>query len=108
MVRWKSRGCPQLGQHKLGTGVASGGAVSDCPLFSGSTCSSCWRNGDNGYGYQWWSIKAGDYRYNLAWGHGGQQIVLVDDLDMMIVLLVDPLHMQWGDEPWGIEKANLN
>jgi hypothetical protein len=27
---------------------------------------------------------------------------------MVIVLLVDPLHLQWGDEPWRIEKANLN
>jgi len=63
---------------------------------------------DNGYGYQWWSIKAGDYRYNLAWGHGGQQIVLIDDLDMMIVFLADPLHLKHGDEPWKIEKANLN
>lgn len=64
--------------------------------------------GDNGYGYQWWSIKAGDYRYNLAWGHDGQQTVLVDDLDMVIVLLADPLHLQWGDELWKHEKANLN
>jgi len=63
---------------------------------------------DNGYGYQWWSIRSGNYRYNLAWGHGGQQIVLLDDLDMMIVLLADPLHLQHGDGPWGIEKSNLN
>jgi len=63
---------------------------------------------DNAYGYQWWSIKAGDYRYNLAWGHGGQQIVLLDELDILIVLLADPLHLQHGDEPWKIEKANLN
>jgi CubicO group peptidase (beta-lactamase class C family) len=64
--------------------------------------------GDNAYGYNWWSIKAGDYRYNLAWGHGGQQIALLDDLDMMIVFLADPLHLQHGDAPWRIEKANLN
>ncbi|MBG0770088.1 MAG: serine hydrolase [Anaerolineaceae bacterium] len=62
----------------------------------------------NEYGYQWWSVKAGNYRYNLAWGHGGQQVVVLDDLDMVIVLLVDPLHLQWGDEPWKIEKGNLN
>ena len=67
---------------------------------------SNWKSDE--YGYQWWSVKAGDYRYNLAWGHGGQQIALVRDLDMVIVLLVDPLHLQWGDEPWRIEKANLN
>jgi CubicO group peptidase (beta-lactamase class C family) len=65
-----------------------------------------WR--DNGYGYQWWSVRAGDYRYNLAWGHGGQQIALLGDLDMVIVVIADPLHKQHGDEPWKLEKANLN
>lgn len=64
--------------------------------------------GGNGYGYQWWSIHAGNYRYSLAWGHGGQQIALIRPLDMMIVLLADPLHLQYGDGPWKIEKANLN
>jgi CubicO group peptidase (beta-lactamase class C family) len=65
-----------------------------------------WR--DNGYGYQWWSIQAGDHRYNLAWGHGGQQIALLDEFDMVIVVTVDPLHKQHGGGPWKIEKANLN
>ena len=64
--------------------------------------------GDNAYGYLWWSIHAGNYRYNLAWGHGGQQIALIEPLDMMVVLLADPLHLQHGGGPWKIEKANLN
>ena len=63
---------------------------------------------DNEYGYQWWSIKAGNYRYHLAWGHGGQQIVIVDELDLVVVLLADALYLQHGDEPWQIEKGNLN
>jgi CubicO group peptidase (beta-lactamase class C family) len=63
---------------------------------------------DIGYGYQWWSVRAGKHHYFLAWGHGGQQIVLLDDLDMVIVATVDPLHLQHGDGPWRIEKANLN
>ena len=62
----------------------------------------------NEYGYQWWSIKAGNYRYHMAWGHGGQQIVLVDELNLVIVLLADALYAQHGDEPWKIEKGNLN
>ncbi|MFN2282438.1 MAG: serine hydrolase domain-containing protein [Anaerolineales bacterium] len=62
----------------------------------------------NEYGYQWWSIKAGSYRYHLAWGHGGQQIAIVDDLDLMVVLLADALYAQHGDDPWKIEKGNLN
>jgi CubicO group peptidase (beta-lactamase class C family) len=63
---------------------------------------------DNGYGYQWWSIQAGNYRYHMAWGHGGQQIILLDELDLMVVLLADALYGQHGDEPWKIEKGNLN
>ena len=63
---------------------------------------------DVGYGYQWWSVRAGSHRYNLAWGHGGEQIALLKDLDMVVVATVDPLHLQHGDKPWRIEKANLN
>jgi CubicO group peptidase (beta-lactamase class C family) len=63
---------------------------------------------DIGYGYQWWSARAGDYRFNLAWGHGGQQIVLVDELNMVIVVTADPLFGQHGGGPWRHEKANLN
>ena len=63
---------------------------------------------DIGYGYQWWSARAGDHRFNLAWGHGGQQIVLVDELNMVIVVTADPLFGQHGDGPWKHEKANLN
>jgi CubicO group peptidase (beta-lactamase class C family) len=65
-----------------------------------------WR--DSAYGYQWWSIRAGDHRYNLAWGHGGQQIALVEELDLVVVATADPLYGQVGDEPWRLEKANLN
>ena len=63
---------------------------------------------DNAYGYQWWSIHAGDYRYSLAWGHGGEQIALIDELNMVIVVTADPLHKKHGDEAWSLEKDNLN
>jgi CubicO group peptidase (beta-lactamase class C family) len=63
---------------------------------------------DIGYGYQWWSVRAGDHRYNLAWGHGGQQIAVLDELDMVVVVTADPLFAQHGDGPWKLERANLN
>jgi len=63
---------------------------------------------DSAYGYQWWSIRAGDHRYNLAWGHGGQQIALLDEQDLVVVATADPLYKQHGDRPWQLEKANLN
>jgi len=63
---------------------------------------------DIGYCYQWWSARAGDHRFNFAWGHGGQQITLVDDLNMVIVVTADPLWGEHGGGPWRKEKANLN
>jgi CubicO group peptidase (beta-lactamase class C family) len=62
----------------------------------------------NGYGYQWWSAREGQHDFNLALGHGGQQIVLLDEFDMVIVVTADPLHAEHGSQPWKYEKANLN
>lgn len=63
---------------------------------------------DISYGYQWWSVTAGGHQYNLAWGHGGQQIAVLDEYDMVIVVKADPLFGEHGDAPWRHEKANLN
>jgi CubicO group peptidase (beta-lactamase class C family) len=46
---------------------------------------------DLGYGYQWWSGRAGDHYFNYASGHGGNYIILIDELDMIIVTTADPL-----------------
>ena len=68
--------------------------------------------GDNfdrtAYGYQWWIIDAGPHTYYLAWGHGGQQIAVLPELDMVIVVTADPLFGDHGGSSWGLEKANLN
>ena len=63
---------------------------------------------DVGYGYQWWSVQAGDHRYNMAWGHGGQQIVLLDAQDLVVVVTADPFFREHDDESWKHERANLN
>ena len=63
---------------------------------------------DMAYRYQWWSVRAGDHQFSLAWGHGGQQVVLLHELDMVIVLKANPLWKQHGAGPWRQEKANLN
>jgi len=61
-----------------------------------------------GYGYQWWSARVGAHRFNLAWGHGGQFIILLDELEMLIVVISDPLFGEHNDAAWGHEQANLN
>jgi CubicO group peptidase (beta-lactamase class C family) len=63
---------------------------------------------DIGYGYQWWSARAGDHYFDLAWGHGGQFIVLLYEFDMVIVLTSYPFWLQHDDEAWKHELANVN
>ncbi|MBB6390170.1 serine hydrolase domain-containing protein [Microbacterium thalassium] len=62
---------------------------------------------DVGYGYLWWSARIGDHDVNFAWGHGGQLIVLVHDLDMVVVVTADPFYETFGSESWKHEKANF-
>jgi CubicO group peptidase (beta-lactamase class C family) len=62
---------------------------------------------DIGYGYQWWSAEVGDHHVNFAWGHGGQLIVLVDDLNMVVVVTADPMYDVYGSESWRHEKASF-
>ncbi len=61
-----------------------------------------------GYGYGWWSATVGDHDFNFAWGHGGQLIVLIDELDMVIVTTADPFFGQHEGESWNHEKAVFN
>jgi CubicO group peptidase (beta-lactamase class C family) len=60
------------------------------------------------YGYLWWSSTAGNHDVDFAWGHGGQLIVLVDDLNMVIVTTADHLPGQFGDAAWQKEKSILD
>jgi len=63
---------------------------------------------DVGYGYQWWSATIGDHRIDYAWGHGGNLIILLDDLDMVIVTAADPQYERPGKDAWPYEGAVLN
>jgi CubicO group peptidase (beta-lactamase class C family) len=63
---------------------------------------------DIGYGYQWWSARAGDQHVNFSWGHGGQLIALVDELDMVVVTTADPFWLEHSDESWKHERATIS
>jgi len=67
------------------------------------------RNYENvGYGYQWWTVEAGAHRYSAALGHGGQQIVLLPELGMVIVVTADPQYLKWGGRAWKAERDHKN
>jgi CubicO group peptidase (beta-lactamase class C family) len=63
---------------------------------------------DLGYGYQWWSARAGAHRMDFAWGHGGQLVVLLRELGMVIVTTADPLHRLPESLGWKYEVTVLN
>lgn len=63
---------------------------------------------DLGYGYQWWSAEAGDHRFNYASGHGGNQIIVLDDLNMVIVASADRLFADFGGDAWDKESAIID
>jgi CubicO group peptidase (beta-lactamase class C family) len=37
------------------------------------------------YGYLWWSGTSGSHQIWFAWGHGGQMVVIIQDLNMVVV-----------------------
>ncbi|MFA9405942.1 MAG: serine hydrolase domain-containing protein, partial [Anaerolineales bacterium] len=63
---------------------------------------------DIGYGYQWWSARAGDHQFYYAAGHGGNQIILLDELDMVIVTSADRLWGNFGGDAWEKERAIID
>jgi len=63
---------------------------------------------DIGYGYQWWSARIGDHYVDYAAGHGGQLIVLLEALDMVIVTTAYPFWKEHTGESWKHEKACFN
>ncbi len=63
---------------------------------------------DLGYGYQWWSAMVQGRRFSYAAGHGGQLVILLRDLNMLVVATSDPFYMQHDDEAWKSEQATYN
>ena len=63
---------------------------------------------DMGYGYGWWKARVNGHDFNFAWGHGGQLIVLLEDLDIVIVTTADPFFAEHSGNSWTHEKAIMN
>ena len=76
--------------------------------YSDKTFGNIGRFRKMGYGYMWWSATAGKHAVNFAWGHGGNLIVLLDDLNMVVVVTADPFYgKEEHFDSWKYEKANM-
>ena len=59
-----------------------------------------------GYGYFWWSGISGAHPIRFAWGHGGQIIAVVHELNMVAVATASPQSVDQSSS-WKNEKAVL-
>ena len=57
------------------------------------------------YGCLWWSSRVGNTPIRFAWGHGGQLIILVHDINMVVVTTADHLPGEFGDTAWQKTKV---
>ena len=64
--------------------------------------------GDLGYGFHWWSARVGEHDVDFAWGHGGQMIVLLEEIDMIVVTTASPLHESAPADGWKYEKMIID
>jgi CubicO group peptidase (beta-lactamase class C family) len=60
------------------------------------------------YGYLWWIADVGPYQVYFAWGHGGQYIVLVPELDLIVVSSADAFIGDFSDESWEMEGGIMD
>lgn len=42
------------------------------------------------YGYMWWNREVGGYKTFFAWGHGGQYIFMLPELNAVVVVMSNP------------------
>jgi len=61
--------------------------------------------GELDYGYLWWSSVCGRHPVNFAWGHGGQLIFVIPEIDAVLVATAEYLGAQFGDEAWRKESG---
>lgn len=115
-MQMTARDMARFGQLYLNGGVSNGKRVLSADWINDSFqtySDDAWkyRVGRNfkdiGYGYQWWSARSGAHNYNVAWGHGGQLVFVLDDLDMVIVVKADPFQGQSDGTSWDHEKAHI-
>ncbi len=60
------------------------------------------------YGYLWWIADVGSHQVYFAWGHGGQYIVIVPDLDMVVVSAADAFVGDFSQDSWEMEKGIMD
>jgi len=53
----------------------------------------------------WFSAMSGNHTVYFSWGHGGQHIFLLHELNMIIITTADYMPGQDGEEAWEVQKS---
>jgi CubicO group peptidase (beta-lactamase class C family) len=84
--------------------IAESFQVSTANAFGGRVL---WHLHPIDYGYLWWKAQAGSHVVHYAWGHGGQVIAVVYDLNMVVVTTADNLLGDFTQDGWLLESSVL-
>ncbi len=77
----------KIGQMLIDDGVWNGEQIISMDWIIDSFKTYTYSNyNPYGYGYQWWNKKTGKYTTLFAWGHGGQYIMMIPELDAVVVM----------------------
>ncbi|WP_337880298.1 serine hydrolase [Rheinheimera sp.] len=61
----------------------------------------------HGYGYLWWIGQLAGQQVRVAWGHGGQFVILAPDLDLVVTILQNHQNVTATQEQHAIALAEL-
>lgn len=73
--------------------------------YSATTWGNFWPYRNIRYGYLWWHAEVDGHEVNFAWGHGGQFVTVVPDLDLVVVTTADNFLGDFSDTSWYTEGA---
>ena len=75
------------------------------PLSATTYGSTIWPYRDIRYGYLWWHAGVDDIEVHFAWGHGGQFIFVVPELEMVVVTTAYNFIGDFTNTSWATEGA---
>ena len=77
----------KIGQMLINEGVWNGQQIISMDWIIDSFKTYTYSNyNPYGYGYHWWNKRTGKYTTLFAWGHGGQYIMMIPELDAVVVM----------------------
>jgi CubicO group peptidase (beta-lactamase class C family) len=95
-MQFTSRDMAKFGLLYLHNGLMNGTQIVPSLWIEESLTPSTYIGGvwgdllDAGYGYGWWLGTINGYHTFLALGHGGQYIITIPDLDIIVVTTANP------------------